>query len=191
MLSLSKVTAYYKEFDYREKETHNGGTLHSDKRRTHAGREHDNKKEMRRDPLKSNKDIELDKLRAKRDSSNKALAEKEKAIKTLLDSDNVVPPGTEGEAIQDQIVKNQQKDLRNELNRKRNCSKDRNKSPPTLRRSPISFNRRSPKKISPIYMSPERRRKKKSGSTDRRKGSNSRENSEERRESSRQRLRER
>lgn len=39
-------------------------------------------------------------MRTKRDTESKLLAEKEKAIKHLLDSDNVVPPGTEAEAIQ-------------------------------------------------------------------------------------------
>lgn len=139
---------------------------------------------LRRDPHKSNKDIEQDKLRAKKENDNKILAEKEKAIKNLLDSDNVVPPGTEGEAIQN-IVKNlEQQDLRRELNRKR--SKDRPRSP-IRRRSP--YKRYSPRR------SPEKRKRRKSGSIspDRRKGPSldGKSSSAERREISRQRLIER
>ncbi|XP_018377881.1 PREDICTED: uncharacterized protein LOC108770440, partial [Trachymyrmex cornetzi] len=63
-------------------------------------KEEKKREETRRDPSKSTKDIERDKMRTKRDTENKLLAEKEKAIKHLLDSDNVVPPGTETEAIQ-------------------------------------------------------------------------------------------
>ncbi|XP_058809727.1 uncharacterized protein LOC131674929 [Phymastichus coffea] len=155
--------------------------------RGRRSRSNDRRREpSRRDPSKSNKDIEQDKLRAKKDSDSKILAEKEKAIKTLLDSDNVMPPGTETEAIQNIVEKNQQEqEIRNQEDRSR-VSRDNKK------RSPV-HSRLGPKKLSksPIRLSPLRRERRSPFSPGRRRRSIDRDNSVERRIASRRRLRER
>lgn len=130
-------------------------------------REEKKREENRRDPSKSTKDIERDKMRTKRDNESKLLAEKEKAIKHLLDSDNVVPPGTETEAIQ--CITEKQNEERAQMRTRR--SRDRRRSPERPKLSPVrrrsydrfrgSPHRRllSPiRRRSPFRMSPEKRR---------------------------------
>ncbi|XP_015587802.1 serine/arginine repetitive matrix protein 1 isoform X2 [Cephus cinctus] len=138
--------------------------------------------EVRRDPSKSTKDIEKDKMRTKKDSESKILAEKEKAIKHLLDSENVVPPGTEAEAIQNiadkqnlertnpRVARNKERRRsteRHKVSPYRRKSSDRIRISPHRRRTPGVFSpdrRRSPLKISserrrsPIRISTEKRR---------------------------------
>ncbi|CAB0037815.1 unnamed protein product [Trichogramma brassicae] len=134
------------------------------------------KKELRRDPDKSNKDIEQNKIKTKKDSESKILAEKEKAIKNLLDSDDVVPPGTEGEAIECMVEKEKEK---TEHDKKEEDLRNRLRSD-NRRRSPI-HSRLGPRRPSPRRSPPRRR----SPSHERR------DNSAERRALSRRRLRER
>lgn len=91
--------------------------------------------------MKSTKDIERDKMRTKRDTESKLLAEKEKAIKHLLDSDNVVPPGTETEAIQS-IAEEQNRERaqreaqRNKEHRRSKSSERYGRLSPSRRRTP-------------------------------------------------------
>ncbi|XP_015182171.1 PREDICTED: serine/arginine repetitive matrix protein 2-like [Polistes dominula] len=151
-------------------------------KREEKKREEKKREEIRRDPSKSTKDIERDKMRTKRDNESKLLAEKEKAIKNLLDSDNVVPPGTESEAIQSITDKQNEErvQMRNRKSRERRRSQERIKLSPVRRKSydrcrasphrrilsPIR--RRSPFRLSservncdrrsPLILSPERRR---------------------------------
>ncbi|XP_043466616.1 serine/arginine repetitive matrix protein 1-like isoform X2 [Leptopilina heterotoma] len=120
---------------------------------------------IRRDPQKSNKDIERDKIRAKKDSESKLLAEKERAIKHILDSDEVVPPGTEEDAIESIVEKQTQETIlrRKSLERfKISPTRRRRVSPYRVRRSPylLSPERRriSQHRRSPLILSPERRR---------------------------------
>ncbi|XP_043502839.1 uncharacterized protein LOC122524588 isoform X2 [Polistes fuscatus] len=130
-------------------------------------REEKKREETRRDPSKSTKDIERDKMRTKRDNESKLLAEKEKAIKHLLDSDNVVPPGTESEAIQSITDKQNEErvQMRTRKSRERRRSQERIKLSPVRRKSYDRF-RASPhrrilspiRRRSPFRMSPERRR---------------------------------
>lgn len=130
-------------------------------------REEKKREETRRDPSKSTKDIERDKMRTKRDNESKLLAEKEKAIKHLLDSDNVVPPGTESEAIQSITDKQNEErvQMRTRKSRERRRSQERIKLSPVRRKSYDRF-RTSPhrrilspiRRRSPFRMSPERRR---------------------------------
>lgn len=119
-------------------------------------------------------------MRTQRDSDSKILAEKKKAIKSLLDSDNVVPPGTEMEAIETIAEKQtpgaasrsrRSRDKKKSPGRRRSNDRGR-RSPhrrwspivisPERRRSPIklspSSSRRSPLRLSPVILSPERRR---------------------------------
>lgn len=93
--------------------------------------------ESRQDPSKSTKDIEEDKMRTDRDNASKSLAEKERAIKTLLESDDVVPPGTESEAIQNIVDKqNQERALmRDREDRECRESKERSELSPVRKRS--------------------------------------------------------
>lgn len=130
-------------------------------------REEKKREEIRRDPSKSTKDIERDKMRTKRDNESKLLAEKEKAIKHLLDSDNVVPPGTESEAIQSITDKQNEErvQMRSRRSRERRRSPERAKLSPVRRKSYDRF-RASPhrrilspvRRRSPFRMSPEKRR---------------------------------
>ncbi|KAK2588354.1 hypothetical protein KPH14_004369 [Odynerus spinipes] len=130
-------------------------------------REEKKREETRRDPSKSTKDIERDKMRTKRDNESKLLAEKEKAIKHLLDSDNVVPPGTETEAIQSITEKQNEEraQMRTRRSRERRRSPERPKLSPVRKRSYDRF-RASPhrrvlspiRRRSPFRMSPEKRR---------------------------------
>ncbi|XP_043800834.1 uncharacterized protein LOC122719243 [Apis laboriosa] len=106
--------------------------------------------EIRRDPSKSTKDIERDKIRTKRDIESKLLAEKEKAIKHLLDSDNVVPPGTETEAIQSITEMH----IRRSRERRRSLERQRGSS--LRRRTPDRIRINSPRRKSPLLLSPER-----------------------------------
>lgn len=153
----------------------------------------------RRDPDKSNKDIEQDKMRTKKDSDSKILAEKEKAIKTLLDSDNVVPPGTEGEAIQNIVEKNQEEAAaRSKSKTEQEDARSKIKKPPERKRSPVrsrlGYRRFSPIRRSPIRRSrsPDRRRSPITFSPDRRRRSpddrRRRSDSGDRKEISRRRL---
>ncbi|XP_076301166.1 uncharacterized protein LOC143219166 isoform X2 [Lasioglossum baleicum] len=124
-------------------------------------REEKKHEETRRDPSKSTKDIERDKIRTKRDNESKLLAEKEKAIKHLLDSDNVVPPGTEVEAIQSIAEKQslEQTHIHVRRSRERRRSVERQGGNSLRRRSPdrIRVNSlNSPRRKSPLLMSPER-----------------------------------
>ncbi|XP_011690922.1 PREDICTED: serine/arginine repetitive matrix protein 2-like isoform X2 [Wasmannia auropunctata] len=149
-------------------------------KRKKTKREEKKREEIRRDPLKSTKDIERDKMRTKRDTENKLLAEKEKAIKHLLDSDNVVPPGTETEAIQSIAEEQNRERAQREAqrsrehrrsksserygrlspSRRRTISRDRTRSSPHRRKSPFTSpdHRRSPFKKSPYGYSPGRRK---------------------------------
>ncbi|KAL2716791.1 serine/arginine repetitive matrix protein 2 [Vespula squamosa] len=140
-------------------------------------REEKKREEIRRDPSKSTKDIERDKMRTKRDNENKLLAEKEKAIKHLLDSDNVVPPGTECEAIQ--CITDKQNEervhMRGRRSRERRRSPERPKMSPARKKSYDRF-RASPhrrmlspvRRRSPFRMSPEKRRSSPRVNSDRR-----------------------
>ncbi|EZA49396.1 hypothetical protein DMN91_009446 [Ooceraea biroi] len=130
-------------------------------------REERKRDELRRDPTKSTKDIERDKMRTKRDTESKLLAEKEKAIKHLLDSDNVVPPGTESEAIQN--IKEEQNRERaqregqgrgREHHRRRSADRYGGRQSPPRRRSPDRLRPSPPvhRRRSPFPLSPERRR---------------------------------
>ncbi|KAI4497896.1 hypothetical protein M0802_007012 [Mischocyttarus mexicanus] len=129
-------------------------------------REEKKREETRRDPSKSTKDIERDKMRTKRDNESKLLAEKEKAIKHLLDSDNVVPPGTESEAIQSITDKQNEErvQMRTRKSKERRRSQERVKLIPVRRKSYDRF-RTSPhrrilspiRRRSPFRVSPERR----------------------------------
>ncbi|EGI60396.1 PREDICTED: serine/arginine repetitive matrix protein 2-like isoform X1 [Acromyrmex echinatior] len=126
-------------------------------------KEEKKREETRRDPLKSTKDIERDKMRTKRDTENKLLAEKEKAIKYLLDSDNVVPPGTETEAIQS-IAEEQQNRERAQREAQRSREHRRSKSleryeraSPSRRRTP-DRSRLSPHRRKSPFVSPDHRR---------------------------------
>ncbi|XP_050463382.1 serine/arginine repetitive matrix protein 1-like [Cataglyphis hispanica] len=126
-------------------------------------REEKKREEIRRDPLKSTKDIERDKIRTKRDTENKLLAEKEKAIKHLLDSDNVVPPGTEAEAIQslteEQNRERAQREAQRSREHRRSKSFDHYSRPsPVRRRSPDRLRSSPHRRRSPFVASPERRR---------------------------------
>ncbi|XP_068970838.1 serine/arginine repetitive matrix protein 2-like [Bombus flavifrons] len=135
-------------------------------RRDHKGsynrerpkREEKKHEEIRRDPSKSTKDIERDKIRTKRDNESKLLAEKEKAIKHLLDSDNVVPPGTETEAIQSiterQNIEQAQMHVRRSRERRRSIERQRGNS--LRRRTPDRIRLNSPRRKSPLILSPER-----------------------------------
>ncbi|KAG7199425.1 hypothetical protein KM043_014053 [Ampulex compressa] len=123
-------------------------------------RDEKKREEIRRDPSKSTKDIERDKIRTKRDNESKLLAEKEKAIKHLLDSDNVVPPGTEVEAIQS-IAERQNLEraqMRIRRSRERRRSLERHKGSPLRRRSPDRIRLSPTRRRSPLMISPERRR---------------------------------
>uniref|UniRef100_A0A0C9Q4C2 Srrm2_1 protein n=2 Tax=Fopius arisanus TaxID=64838 RepID=A0A0C9Q4C2_9HYME len=127
--------------------------------RLDRGRREDRRREdSRRDPSKSSKDIERDKMRTKRDTDSKILAEKEKAIKHLLDSDTVVPPGTEVEAIETERLM----DRGTKRSRERRRTPDKSRNSPPRRRS-RSRNRGSPpvhRERSPNrWRSPERRRR--------------------------------
>ncbi|KAL0117918.1 hypothetical protein PUN28_008951 [Cardiocondyla obscurior] len=140
-------------------------------KRKKSKKEEKKREEIRRDPSKSSKDIERDKIRTKRDTESKLLAEKEKAIKYLLDSDKVVPPGTETEAIQS-IAEEQRERAQREaqrirerrrsksVERYRRVSPVRRRSPDRLRQSP--HRRKSPlspeRRRSPRYSSPARRK---------------------------------
>lgn len=99
-------------------------------------------------------------MRTKRDTESKLLAEKEKAIKHLLDSDNVVPPGTETEAIQS--IAEQQNRERAQREAQRNREHRRSKSLERYgrlnspRRRTPDRSRLSPRRKSPL--SPDRRR---------------------------------
>ncbi|XP_031844928.1 uncharacterized protein LOC116432351 isoform X2 [Nomia melanderi] len=124
-------------------------------------REEKKHEEIRRDPSKSTKDIERDKIRTKRDNESKLLAEKEKAIKHLLDSDNVVPPGTEVEAIQSiaekQSLEQAQMHIRRSRERRRSLERQggnslRRRTPDRIRLNSLN----SPRRKSPLLMSPER-----------------------------------
>ncbi|XP_076236293.1 uncharacterized protein LOC143180447 isoform X1 [Calliopsis andreniformis] len=121
-------------------------------------REEKKHEEIRRDPSKSTKDIERDKIRAKRDNESKLLAEKEKAIKHLLDSDNVVPPGTETEAIQSIAEKQnmEQTQMHVRRSRERRRSFDRQGGNSLRRRTPDRIRLNSPRRKSPLLISPER-----------------------------------
>ncbi|XP_054010749.1 protein SON-like isoform X1 [Hylaeus anthracinus] len=116
--------------------------------------------EIRRDPSKSTKDIERDKIRTKRDNESKLLAEKEKAIKHLLDSDNVVPPGTETEAIQSIAEKQslEQVQMHIRRSRERRKSLERQGGNSLRRRTPdrIRLNSLNSRRKSPLILSPER-----------------------------------
>ncbi|XP_076175979.1 uncharacterized protein LOC143151081 [Ptiloglossa arizonensis] len=116
--------------------------------------------EIRRDPSKSTKDIEKDKIRTKRDNESKLLAEKEKAIKHLLDSDNVVPPGTEAEAIQSIAEKQnlEQAQMHIRRSRERRRSLERQGGNSLRRRTPdrIRLNSLNSRRKSPLILSPER-----------------------------------
>ena len=127
--------------------------------RERSKREEKKHDETRRDPSKSTKDIERDKIRAKRDNESKLLAEKEKAIKHLLDSDNVVPPGTETEAIQSITEKQnlEQAQLHVRRSRERRRSFDRQGGNSVRRRTPDRTRVNSPRRKSPLLLSPERR----------------------------------
>jgi len=110
--------------------------------------------------LKSTKDIERDKLRTKRDSESKLLAEKEKAIKHLLDSDNVVPPGTETEAIQSIAEQQNRERAQREAQRnkdRRSKSLERYGRLNSPRRRTPDRSRLSPRRKSP-FVSPDRHR---------------------------------
>lgn len=125
-------------------------------------KEEKKREEVRRDPLKSTKDIERDKMRTKRDTESKLLAEKEKAIKHLLDSDNVVPPGTETEAIQSiaekQSRERAQREARNRDHRKSKSLERYGRQSPSRRRTPDRFRPSPPRRRSPFVASPDRRR---------------------------------
>ncbi|XP_043263096.1 serine/arginine repetitive matrix protein 2-like isoform X1 [Colletes gigas] len=116
--------------------------------------------EVRRDPSKSTKDIERDKIRTKRDNESKLLAEKEKAIKHLLDSDNVVPPGTEAEAIQSIAEKQnlEQAQMHIRRSRERRRSLERQGGNSLRRRTPdrVRLNSLNSRRKSPLILSPER-----------------------------------
>jgi len=127
-------------------------------------REERRRDELRRDPIKSTKDIERDKIRTKRNTESKLLAEKEKAIKHLLDSDNVVPPGTESEAIQSITEEQNRERAQREAQRgreyhnRRSTDRYSGRSSPPRRRS-TDRPRLSPhRRRSPFLLSPERRR---------------------------------
>ncbi|XP_043284555.1 uncharacterized protein [Venturia canescens] len=133
--------------------------------RDRAKREERRREDLRRDPSKSSKDIERDKMRTKKDTARKILAEKEKAIKNLLESDNVVPPGTEVEAIQDISDKHISERTTTRSNRKsrdRRRSPDRRMNTPPRRRSNdrtrLSPNRRMDDERRPLRVTPERRK---------------------------------
>ncbi|XP_034182750.2 uncharacterized protein LOC117605474 [Osmia lignaria lignaria] len=121
-------------------------------------REEKKHEEIRRDPSKSTKDIERDKIRTKRDNESKLLAAKEKAIKHLLDSDNVVPPGTEVEAIQSitekQNLEQAQMHIRRSRERRRSVERQRGNS--SRHRTPDRIRLNSPRRKSPLMLSPER-----------------------------------
>ncbi|CAK9820327.1 hypothetical protein ANTQUA_LOCUS10593 [Anthophora quadrimaculata] len=121
-------------------------------------REDKKHEELRRDPSKSTKDIERDKIRTKRDNESKLLAEKEKAIKHLLDSDNVVPPGTEAEAIQSITEKQnlEQAQMHTRRSRERRRSLERQRGNSLRRRTPDRIRLNSPRRKSPLILSPER-----------------------------------
>ncbi|XP_017886243.1 actin cytoskeleton-regulatory complex protein pan1-like isoform X2 [Ceratina calcarata] len=129
--------------------------------RERSKREERKYEEIRRDPLKSTKDIERDKIRTKRDNESKLLAEKEKAIKHLLDSDNVVPPGTETEAIQS-IAERQNMEQQAQMHTRYKIrvrkSLDRPRGSPVRRRSPDRVRLNSPRRKSPLLLTPERGR---------------------------------
>ncbi|XP_015518366.2 stress response protein nst1 isoform X1 [Neodiprion lecontei] len=119
-------------------------------------REDRKRDENRRDPNKSTKDIERDKMRTQRDCESKIQAEKNKAIKTLLDSDNVVPPGTELEAIET-ITEKQNVDKVG-ISRSRRSREKRTRGSPAWRRSDDRTRNSPHRRWSPIIISPERRR---------------------------------
>ncbi|KAK0162929.1 hypothetical protein PV327_006656 [Microctonus hyperodae] len=132
------------------------GTFHNNRdQRERLKREERRRDDARRDPSKSSKDIERDKMRTKRDADSKILAEKEKAIKHLLDSDTVVPPGTESEAIE--TDKRIDDPIRRSRERRR--SLERHKISPNRRRSGDRIRLSSSRRTrSPHLISPERRR---------------------------------
>lgn len=122
---------------------------------------------MRRDPVKSTKDIERDKMRTKRDTESKLLAEKEKAIKHLLDSDNVVPPGTESEAIQSitekqnrEWAQREQREAQRgrEYHYRSSANRYGSRPSPPRRRSPDRFRSSPYRRRSPLQQNSERRR---------------------------------
>ncbi|XP_063977024.1 serine/arginine repetitive matrix protein 1-like isoform X2 [Diachasmimorpha longicaudata] len=127
-------------------------------------REERRREDTRRDPTKSSKDIERDKMRTKRDTDSKILAEKEKAIKHLLDSDTVVPPGTEVEAIETERLI----DRGSKRNRESRRTPERHRNSPIRRRS-HSRNWYSPahRDRTPLLRSPDTRKR----SLDRRRSS--------------------
>ncbi|XP_067210872.1 serine/arginine repetitive matrix protein 1 isoform X2 [Linepithema humile] len=127
--------------------------------RDKSKREEKKREETRRDPLKSTKDIERDKIRTKRDTESKLLAEKEKAIKHLLDSDNVVPPGTETEAIQSIKEEQNRERAQREAQRSKEHRRsiDRYNRPSPRRRTP-DRSRLSPHRRRSPFISPERRK---------------------------------
>ncbi|XP_015109783.1 serine/arginine repetitive matrix protein 1 isoform X2 [Diachasma alloeum] len=129
-----------------------------------ARREERRREDARRDPTKSSKDIERDKMRTKRDTDSKMLAEKEKAIKHLLDSDTIVPPGTEVEAIETERLL----DRGIKRSRERRRTLERHRNSPVKRRSRSRI-RLSPshRDRSPLVPSPDTRRR----SLDRRRSS--------------------
>ncbi|XP_014478204.1 PREDICTED: bromodomain-containing protein 4-like isoform X2 [Dinoponera quadriceps] len=149
----------YRERHQRPAREHKGSK--DTKEREKPKKEKEEKKRedsQRRDPAKSTKDIERDKIRTKRDTESKLLAEKEKAIKHLLDSDNVVPPGTEVEAIQSiaerQNLERAQQRERRSRERRRSVDRYERRASPPRRKSPDRINRSSPHR----RISPERRR---------------------------------
>lgn len=94
-------------------------------------------------------------MRTRRDNETKILAEKEKAIKSLLDSDTVVPPGTEVEAIEtfDKQIQNN----RNNRDHQRSSDRHRNQnSSPCFQRSRGSPRGRG---RNTFFDTPERRRR--------------------------------
>ncbi|KAL6267456.1 hypothetical protein P5V15_000532 [Pogonomyrmex californicus] len=109
---------------------------------------------------KNTKDIERDKIRTKRDTESKLLAEKEKAIKHLLDSDNVVPPGTEVEAIQsiaeEQNRERAQREAQRKEHRRSKSSERYGRSSPLRRKTPDRFRLSPHRRKSPL--SPDHRR---------------------------------
>lgn len=98
-------------------------------------------------------------MRTKRDTENKLLAEKEKAIKYLLDSDNVVPPGTETEAIlsiaEEQNKERAQREAQRNKEHRKSKSLERYGRP--ARRTP-DRSRLSPYRRKSPFVSPDRRR---------------------------------
>ncbi|XP_034938484.1 serine/arginine repetitive matrix protein 2-like isoform X2 [Chelonus insularis] len=142
----------------RSRREHRGGRISRDRDRDRDRKREDRKREeMRRDPSKSSQDIERDKIRTKKINDSKMLAETQKAIKNLLDSDKVVPPGTEVDIIENE--KQMDRDQRMRRSRERHRSWDRFRSSPGRRRSSERIMRISPHhRIRSPFNSLERRR---------------------------------